>query len=214
MPREAWPVAVLTALLALGLIVGLRVWRGQRQARFRALAADLGLAWVAADDVGLRRRLAEFELFAPVAASRADGLLAGSHQGIPVRVLNYDYGNFVSSGFTPYIVVICAADPAWPEFRLRPRRSLNSLWPAAAAVDALADFPELDAYVLTGSPSRAVLKHCAQLAGEGRWPAAALQAGTLIYYEPLRARLIPAAVRAILDAGVAVFRALLIADAR
>lgn len=208
MPREAWPVAILTALLTLGLLVGLQVWRGQRQARFRALAAELGLTWVAADDVGLRRQLAGFELFAPVAASRADGLLAGSYAGIPVRVLNYDYGNFVSSGFTPYIVVIFAADPAWPEFRLRPRRSLNSLRPVAEGAEALEDFPELDAYTLTGSPGRAVLDDCAMLAGQGRWPAVAHQAGTLIYYEPLRTRPTAAAVRSILAAGAGVYRAL------
>lgn len=214
MPRDAWLIALMAALLALGLLLGLRVWRSQRQARFRALAAELGLTWVAADDVGLRRRLAGFELFAPVTASRADGLLAGSYDGIPVHVLNYDYGNFVSSGFTPYIVVICAADPAWPEFRLRPRRSLNSLRPVAEGAEALEDFPELDAYVLTGSPGRAVLEDCALLAGQGRWPAAALQAGTLIYYEPLRARPTSAAVRAILAAGADVYRALPAAAAR
>jgi len=207
-PREAWLLALLTVLLALGLLVGLRVRRSQRQARLRALAAELGLAWVAADDVGLRRRLAGCELFAPVAASRADGLLAGSYDGIPMRVLNYDYGNFVSSGFTPYIVVIFVADSAWPEFRLRPRRSLNSLRPVAEGAEALEDFPELDAYVLTGSPGRAVLEDCALLAGQGRWPAAALQAGTLIYYEPLRTRPTAAAIRAILAAGAVVYRAM------
>lgn len=206
MPREAWLLALLTALLAVGLLLGLRVWRGQRQARLRAWAAELGLAWVAADYVALRRQLAGFELFASVAASRADGLLAGSYDGIPVRVLNYDYGNFVSSGFTPYIVVLFAAHPAWPEFSLRPRRSLNSLRPVAEAAEALEDFPELDAYLLTGSPGRAVLEDCAMLAGQGRWPAAALQAGTLIYYEPLQARPTPAALHAILTAGTAVYR--------
>ena len=206
MPRDAWPVAVLTVLLALGLILGVRLWRGQRQACFRALAAELGLTWVAVDDVGLRRQLAGFELFAPVAASRADGLLAGSYDGIPVHVLNYNYGNFVSSGFTPYIVVIFAADPAWPEFRLRPRRSLSCLRTVAEVAEALEDFPELDAYLLTGSPGRALLEDCAMLAGRGRWPAAALQAGTLIYYEPLRTRPTPAALHAILTAGTAVYR--------
>lgn len=206
MPREAWSVAILTALLALGLLLGLRVWRGQRQARFRTLAAELGLAWVAADDVGLRRQLAGCELFAPVAASRADGLLVGSYAGSPVRVLNYDYGNFASSGFTPYIVALFAADPAWPEFRLRPRHSLSCLRPVVEVAEALEDFPELDAYVLTGSPGRAVLAQCALVASQGRWPAAALQAGTLIYYEPLRTRPTPAALHAILTAGTAVYR--------
>ena len=214
MPRAAWPVAILAALLALGLLVGLRVWRGPRQARLRALAAELGLAGVAADDVALRRQLAGCALFAPVAASRAHGLLAGSCDGIPIRVLYYDYGNFVSSGCTPYIVVLCAADLTWPEFCLRPRRSLNSLRPANDAADALADFPELDAYILTGDPGPAVLEYCALLAGQGRWPAVALQAGTLIYYEPLRARPTAAAVRAILAAGAGIYRASLKADAR
>lgn len=208
MPRAAWPVAILTALLALALLAGLRVWRGQRRAQLRALAAELGLTWVAADDVALRRQLAGFELFASVAASRADGLLVGSYAGILVRVLNYDYGSFVSSGFMPYIVVIFAADPAWPEFRLRPRRSLNSLRPVAEGVEALEDFPELDAYVLTGSPGRAVLEQCALVAGQGRWPAVALQGGLLIYYEPWRTRPTPAALAAILAAGVDVYRAL------
>ncbi len=214
MPRAAWSVAILTALLGLGLLVGLRVWRGQRQARFRRLAAELGLAWVAADDIMLRRQLTGFALFAPVAASRADGLLAGSFHGIPVRVLNYDYGNLVSGGFTPYIVVLCAADPAWPEFCLRPRRSLNSLRPANDAADLLADFPELDAYILTGSPGPAVLADFAKLAGQGHWPAAAHQGGMLIYYEPLRARPTVAMVRAILDAGEKVYHTLLAEEAR
>lgn len=208
MPREAWPVAVLTALLALGLLAGLRVWRGQRQARLRALAAELGLTWVAADDVALRRQLAGFELFTPVAASRADGLLAGSYDGIPLHVLAYDYGSFVSSGFTPYIVVIYAADLAGPEFYLRPRGSLNNLKPNNDAADLLVDFPELDAYALTGNPVRAVLEQCALLAGQGRWPAAALQGGRLIYYEPWRTRPTSAALAASLAAGVAVYRAL------
>lgn len=214
MPRAAWPVAILTVLLAFGLLVGLGVWRGQRQALLRALAAELGLAWVAADDVMLRRQLAGFALFAPVASSRADGLLVGSYHSIPIRVLNYDYGTYVSSGYTPYLVVLFAADPAWPEFYLHPRRSLNSLRPANDAADLLVDFPELDAYVLTGSPGRAVLENCALLAGQGRWPAVALQAGTLIYYEPLRARPTVAVVRAILDAGEKVYHTLLAEEAR
>ena len=214
MPRAAWPVAILTVLLAVGLLVGLRVWRGQRQARLRALAAELGLAWVAADDVLLRRQLAGFALFAPVASSRADGLLVGSYHGIPIRVLNYDYGTYVSSGYTPYLVAIFAANPAWPEFCLRPRRSLNSLRPANDAADLLVDVPELDGYVLTGNPGRAVLEGCALLAGQGRWPAVALRGGTLIYYEPLRARPTVAAVRAILDAGEKVYRTLLAEEAR
>lgn len=214
MPRAAWPVIILTALLALGLLAGLRVWRGQRQARFRALAAELGLAWVSADDVALRRQLAVFELFAPVAASRADGLLVGSYHGIPVRVLNYDYGNFASSGFTPYVVVVFAVDPEWPEFYLRPRRSLNSLRPPNDAADLLVDFPELDAYILTGSPGPAVLADFAQLAGQGRWPAAAHQAGTLIYYEPLRTRPTAAALHAILTAGTAICRGMPAATTR
>ena len=208
MPREAWLTAFIVGILAFGLLLGLRAWRGQRQARLRALAAELGLTWVAADDLALRRQLAGFELFAPVAASHVDGLLVGSYDDIPLRVLAYDYGTFVTSGFTPYIVAIFAADPAGPEFYLRPRRSLNSLQPANDAADLLADFPELDAYVLTGSPGRAVLEQCALLAGQGRWPAAAHQARTLIYYEPLRVRPTPAALVAILAAGVSVYRAL------
>jgi hypothetical protein len=223
MPKSAWLLAVSAGLLTLSVLVGLRVWRGQRQARFRALAAELGLTWVVADDVALRRRLTGFELFAPVAASRADGLLTGSYHGIAVNVLNYDYGNFISSGFSPYIVVIFQTDHALPEFDLRLRcslntpflvardqkRGINSLPSVAGAAATLADFPELDAYILTGCPGRAVLERCAQAAAQQRWPAAACQNGTLIYYEPMRTRPTPAALRAILDAGEGVYRALL-----
>ena len=214
MPKGAWLVISVATILTLGLLVGLRAWRGQRQAEFRALAAELGLTWVAADDVALRRQLAGFELFAPVAASRADGLLTGSYDGIPVSVMNYDYGNFLSSGLAPYIVVIFSPDPARPDFYLRPRGALNSLPPAVRATEALADFPDLSGYDLTGSPERSVLAHCAQNAAQGRWPAAACQDGALIYYETLRARPNLAALHAILAAGEEVYRALLAAQAR
>ena len=208
MPKSAWLLAVSAGLRTLSVLVGLRVWRGQRQARFRALAAELGLTWVAADDLALRRRLTGFELFAPVAASRADGLLTGSYHSIAANVLNYDYGNFISSGFSPYIVVIFQTDHALPEFDLRLRcsppssgrgdqkRGINSLPSVAGAAATLADFPELDAYILTGCPGRAVLERCAQAAEQQRWPAAGCQNGTLIYYEPMRTRPTPAALRA------------------
>lgn len=75
--------------------------------------------------------------------------------------------------------------------------------------------PDLDvAVTLTGSPARAVLEQCALVASQGRWPAAAHQAGTLIYYEPLRTRPTAAAIRAILAAGAAVYHAMSAAAVR
>lgn len=179
------------AILLVGLVAAAALWwgvrarRGQRQARMREIAAALGLTWVAVDDKDLRRRLAVFRLFAPVKAARANAVLTGQVRGRAVTVIDYDYGDFVNSGFNPYLVLVFEADHTLPAFWLHPKGSLNSMGSDGAAV--LSSWPGLSGYVLEGeSPGPATLACCAGVRGQNRWPSAASQGQIMIYYEPLR----------------------------
>jgi hypothetical protein len=187
---------------------GLRMRRTQRQNRFRGIADALSFAWISADDKAYRRRLAAFELFSSLDASRAYAILTGQVRGYPVTVFDYDYGDIVNGGFNPYLVLVFETEHNFPAFWLHPKGSLNSMGTGGAT--SLATFPELHGYVLDGEvPEPALLAHCEGLRAQKRWPSVASRGNTMIYYEPLRQRPSLEIVRRILDDGTRAYQALL-----
>jgi hypothetical protein len=197
---EAAAVLVMGLVAVAGVWYGLRSRRTQRQVQLRNIAEALALMWVAADDKDLRRRLANFQLFAPVDASRAYAILTGQVRGRAVTVIDYDYGDFINSGFNPYLVLVFETNRILPTFWLHPKGSLNSTRSGSAT--ALASFPGLGSYVLEGvSPGQALLAHCEGVRAQGYWPSVANQGKTLIYYEPLRRQPSFEGIGRILDDG-------------